>query len=201
MEDVKLITIFHLAFSLFFSLFLYKTIKMRKISIILFILFFTSCAGIRVNYDYDKATDFSNYTTYNYYPDMETGLSPFDTKRLLLAVDNTMQTKGFKLSEEPDFYINIKSKTFRGPQNSNASVGVGGGGGAIGGGLSIGIPVGKPEIEREISFDFVDSKKDRLFWNAISESSLKENATPEAKEQKLLQIVIKVLAKYPPENK
>ncbi len=174
--------------------------KMKKISIVLFILFFTSCAGIRVNYDYDKATDFSNYTTYNYYPDMETGLSPFDTKRLLLAIDNTMQTKGFKLSEEPDFYINIKSKTFRGSQNSNTNIGVGGGNGSIGGGLSIGIPVGKPSIEREISFDFVDREKDALFWNAISESSLKENASPEIKEQKLLQIAIKVLAKYPPEK-
>jgi len=170
---------------------------MKKISFLVLILFFTACAGIRVNYDYDKATNFSNYATYNYYPDMKTSLSDFDTKRLINAIDATMQTKGFQLSEEPDFYINIKSKSFRGSQNNNVGVGVGGGG-RIGGGISIGIPVGQPNVNREIRFDFVDSKKDVLFWNAVSESPLKENTTPETKEQKLLQIATKVLAKYPP---
>jgi len=172
---------------------------MKKIVLTVAVLFFISCASIRVNYDYDKAVDFTNYSTYNYYSDMETGLSDFDTKRLLNAIDATMQTKGILLSEEPDFYINIKSRSYREPQANNVGVGLGGGGGSIGGGVSIGIPVGQPKMEREIQFDFVDSQKDALFWNAISESSLKEDTTPEIKEQKLLQIVTKVLAKYPPE--
>ncbi len=68
---------------------------MRSIIIIVGVLFFASCNTIRVNYDYDKNTDFTNYSTYNYYPDMDTGLSPLDAKRLLDAVNAEMQLKGY----------------------------------------------------------------------------------------------------------
>ena len=173
---------------------------MKRI-VFLFLLFITSCSSVRVNYDYDKKTDFSSYTTYNYYPEMETGLSGLDTKRMLILVDSTMQAKGIKLSEEPDFYINIQSDSFRATQNNNVGVGVGGGGGNVGGGISIGLPLGQPKLEREIRFDFVDSQKDVLFWEASSASGFKENVSPEMREQKLREIVNKVFEKYPPKIK
>ena len=50
---------------------------------LLMYLLLVSCNAIRVNYDYDKETDFSSYTTYNYYADMDTGLSELDTKTLV----------------------------------------------------------------------------------------------------------------------
>ena len=53
-----------------------------------------SCSAIKVNYDYDKAVDFSNYSTYNYYSDMESGLSQLDEKRLLRALDSTLKARG-----------------------------------------------------------------------------------------------------------
>tara|TARA_R110002051_G_scaffold107681_2_gene180591 strand:+ start:2776 stop:3297 length:522 start_codon:yes stop_codon:yes gene_type:complete len=173
---------------------------MKRI-VFLFLLFITSCSSVRVNYDYDKKTDFSSYTTYNYYPEMETGLSGLDTKRMLVLVDSTMQAKGIKLSEEPDFYIHIQSDSFRSAQNNNVGVGVGGGGGNVGGGISIGLPLGQPKLEREIRFDFVDSQKDVLFWEASSVSGFKENVSPEIREQKLREIVTKVFEKYPPKIK
>ena len=157
-----------------------------------------SCSAVRVNYDYDKNTDFSNYTTYNYYPDLETGLNELDSKRLLKAVDSVMQQKGILFSEEPDFLINIQSRAFRNPQNSTVGVGVGGTGRNVGGGVSIGLPVGRPNVEREIVFDLVDSQKDELFWQAVSESAFRESASPSVKEEKLHEIVSKVFSKYPP---
>jgi len=80
-------------------------------------------------------------------------------------------------------------------------VGVGGTGRNVGGGVSVGIPVGRPNLERIIQFDFVDSKKDMLFWQAISTSSLKEDLPPVVREQKFQELVAKVLAKYPPKSK
>lgn len=174
---------------------------MKKIFFLLVLFFSISCTSVRVNYDYDKKTDFSSYTTYNYYPEMETGLSGLDTKRILVLVDSTMQVKGIKLSEEPDFYINIQSNSFRATQNNNVGVGIGGGGGNVGGGISIGLPLGQPNLEREIRFDFVDTQKDVLFWEASSSSGFKENVSPEIREQKLRQIVNKVFEKYPPKIK
>jgi hypothetical protein len=160
-----------------------------------------SCNAIRVNYDYDKETDFSAYATYNYYADMETGLSELDLNRLLGAMDIALQTKGLLFSEEPDMWINIKSNTYSMQPNNTVGVGVGGAGRSVGGGISIGIPVGQANVQREIQFDFVDAKKNRLFWQASSTSSFKENVPPIERERMLKELVDKVLAKYPPKTK
>lgn len=109
-----------------------------------------------------------------------------------------MQMKGILLSEEPDFLINIESRAFRVPQRSSVGVGVGGTGRNVGGGVSIGIPVGSSPIEREIIFDLIDSQKDLLFWQAVSESAFRENASPSNREHTLQEIVRKVFSKFPP---
>ena len=171
---------------------------MRSLYLILLVFCFVSCSSVRVVYDYDKATEFTNYTTYGYYPDMETGMSQLDAKRLLIAVDGAMQQKGILFSEEPDLFINIQSRDFKNPSNSNVGVGVGGTGGSVGGGVSIGIPLGRAALEREIVFDLIDSQKDMLVWQAISESPFREGASPSVKEEKLQEIVNKVFSKYPP---
>lgn len=173
---------------------------MKTISVLIGLFLIVSCATVRVNYDYDKATDFADYTTYSYYPDMETGLSGLDEKRMLIIVDSIMQVKGILYSEEPDFHINIQSSSFKAPQNNNVGVGVGGGGGNVGGGISIGLPIGQAKLERQIQFDFVDTQKNELFWQATSSSGFKENGTPEAREKNLREIANKVFEKYPPNS-
>lgn len=174
---------------------------MKKLFSLLFVLVLFSCNALRVQYDYEKTTDFTSYTTYNYFSDIETGLSDLDTKRLLKALDIAMQSKGMLLSEEPDFYINIESKIYQTANGNTVGVGVGGTGTSIGGGVSVGIPVGQPKMKREITFDFVDTKKDALFWQAIGADTYKENQTPEQRELHLQVIVNKVLDKYPPKIK
>ncbi|WP_350293627.1 DUF4136 domain-containing protein [uncultured Croceitalea sp.] len=154
-----------------------------------------------MNYDYDKATDFSNYATYNYFEDMESGLSQLDEKRLLDILDSTLQAKGYLLSEEPEFLINIKSFVFQSNSGNNVGVGVGGGGRNVGGGLSIGIPVGNSGIQRQILFDFVDANKNSLFWQADTQSGFRDNAAPIDREEQLKRVVAKAFSKYPPELK
>ena len=171
---------------------------MKNLFLTLLILCCASCSSVRVIYDYDKAINFSNYTTYGYYPEMDTGLSDLDSKRLLSAIDAAMQQKGILFSEEPEMLINIQSRDFQNPQNSAVGVGVGGTGRNVGGGVSIGIPLGGSSMEREIVFDLIDSQKDVLVWQAVSESAFREGASPSVKEEKLQQIVAKVFSKYPP---
>ncbi len=167
-------------------------------NILLVSVFVFSCNAIRVNYDYDKETDFSSYTTYNYYADMDTGLSELDTKRLLRSIDIVLRTKGLQLSEESDFLVNIHSQMFQSPQRNTVGVGVGGTGRRVGGGVTIGIPVGKSKLERQIQFDFVDRVKDAVFWQATSNISFKENIPLLVKEERIQELVEKVFAEYPP---
>ena len=174
---------------------------MQHLLRVILVLLFVSCNTVKVNYDYDKDADFSNYNTYNYYSDMETGLSELDNKRLFKALDIALQSKGLVFSEEPDFFINIDGKSFHMPQNTSVGVGVGGSGRRMGGGISVGIPVGQPNLERIIRFDFVDAKKDALFWQAVSNSSFKEDLPPIIREQKLQELAQKILSKYPPKTR
>lgn len=173
---------------------------MRFLQITILALLIISCAPIRVNYDYDKTTNFDSYKTYQYYANMETGLSELDTKRLLNAIDAKMESRGYNISENPDFFIDIKSAEYQGQQRQTVGVGVGGGGRNVGGGISIGLPIGQANINRQITIDFVDENKNQLFWQAISESSFNPKATPEKREERLNAIVEKVLSKYPPEK-
>jgi hypothetical protein len=174
---------------------------MRYLFFILLLFSLLSCSGVRVNYDYDKGTNFSNYTSYNYFSDIESGLSQLDEKRLMKALDSTLQSKGYLLAEEPDFFINILSNEYRSSPNNAVGVGIGGTGRNVGGGVSVGLPLGNSGIQRRIQFDFVDAEKDQLFWQASSESGFRENASPSVREERLRAVIKKVFAKFPPEQR
>jgi Domain of unknown function (DUF4136) len=174
---------------------------MKLFKFTLLLLIFSSCTSIKVNYDYEKTTDFKKYKTYNYYQDIETGLNELDSKRLINAIDIKLQAKGFSLSETPDFFINIQSSEFQESQRNTVGVGLGGGSGNVGGGLSFGIPIGQSNINRRIVIDFIDENEKGLFWQAVSDSRYNPKASPQKREATLKAIVEKVLTNYPPDNK
>jgi hypothetical protein len=166
----------------------------------LFVFLVVSSCGPVIYYDYEKSTDFTQYKSYNYFDDMETGLSELDTKRLLRAIDAKLATKGLIQSDNPDFYIDIKSQDVQNRTNSNVGVGVGGTGRNVGGGISVGIPISNNQHTREIVIDFVDiSNGEKLFWQAVSESSYRPNASPEKREEAFVLLVEKIFEGYPPE--
>ncbi|MCH4551547.1 DUF4136 domain-containing protein [Aestuariibaculum lutulentum] len=163
-----------------------------------FVLFLISCASVRVNFDYDQEADFSKYKTYNYYADMNTGLSELDTKRFLDALDNQLSQQGYTLAKEPDFFIDVSSNEYEEGPKSSFGIGLGGTGRHVGGGVSIGVPVGQSNINRQITLEFVDENKKQLFWQAVSESTFKPNETPESREALFNAIAVKMLAEFPP---
>ncbi|RPG29130.1 DUF4136 domain-containing protein [Flagellimonas sp.] len=174
---------------------------MRYLLSIVLVFTLTSCSSVKVNYDYDKAVDFSNYSTYNYYSDMQSGLNQLDERRLLRALDSTLKSRGYRLTEEPELFINIMSNEYRSAPRNNVGVGIGGGGRNVGGGISVGLPLGGSNLQRSIQFDLVDAQRDALVWKAVAESGLRDNASPSVREDKLRAIVKKVFSKFPPKVK
>jgi len=174
---------------------------MRKIALcMVLILMLSACSSIQVNYDYEKTADFETYKTYDYYSDMNTGLSELDTRRFLNAMDTALQSRGYTLSATPDFLIDIKSSEYQDVQSNNVGVGVGGTGSNVGGGISLGIPIGMNKLNRELIIDFVDENKNGLFWQAVTQSNYNPNASPEKREAQFQAIVAKVLEGFPPEK-
>ena len=173
---------------------------MKAYKFLLILVLLTSC-GTLVNYDYEKSTDFTQYKTYNYFDNMETGLSQLDNKRLMRAIDAKLKTMGLTRSDNPDFFIDIQSEDVINRNNSSVGVGAGGGSGGGFGGVSVGIPLGGNQNTREIVIDFVDkSQNEKLFWQAVSESSYKQNASPEKREDAFVKLVEKIFSSYPPKK-
>jgi hypothetical protein len=171
---------------------------MRALKYLFLFLLISSCGTI-VNYDYESSTDFSKYKTYDYFSDMQTGLSQLDNKRLMRAIDAKLVTMGLTRSNNPDFFIDIQSQDIMNRSNSNVGVGVGGSGRNVGGGVSVGIPLGGNQNTRQIVIDFVDKKQnEKLFWQAVSESTYRPNASPEKRESYFETLVAKIFEKYPP---
>ncbi len=170
---------------------------MKQFLYVCLVLLLVACAGPRVIYDYDIKTDFSKYKTYNYYPDLKTGLSDLDTKRLLDATDKALEAKGFSKTDSPQFYVNFKSQKYQTPSRTGVGVGVGNGPISIGGT----IPVGRPDQHLQLTVDFVDVQKDELFWQAEADDTQNSEQTPENRMSFFTVMIQKALSKYPPVKK
>ncbi len=166
----------------------------------LFLFILMSCSSTKVVYDYDNKMDFTTYKTFNYFEDVGKGLNELDVKRITNELSEGLQQKGMRLSDTPDFYINIVSKDREAIRRNTIGVGIGGGGN-VGFGISGGIPIGSRKINQEITVDFVESKTNNLIWNGIANSEIKERTTPEEKLAHYKKVVTEILKGYPPNKK
>ncbi|HAV54465.1 MAG TPA: DUF4136 domain-containing protein, partial [Aequorivita sp.] len=82
---------------------------MKLLSILVFSIFLVSC-GATVAVDYDKQVDFSKYTSYNYFPTIDSGLSELDDNRIVQITDSLLQQRGFVKSETPQLFINFYAR-------------------------------------------------------------------------------------------
>lgn len=174
---------------------------MKTFSLVILLLCLVSCAPIHVNFDYEKSTNFEDYKTYNFFSDIESGLSELDEKRLIAALEAKLNAIGLQKANNASFLIDIKSSTYHEQSRSSVGVGLGGGNRGFGGGISVGIPVGQSTVNKQIKVEFVDDSKTGLFWQAVSESGFKPNEKPEKREARFKAIVAKMLDGYPPKEK
>lgn len=173
---------------------------MKLLRIFLFCLLISSCNSPRAVYDYDQQAEFSQYNTYNIFPEFNSGLSQLDERRLLSSLENALQEENLSEAANPDLYLNVYTEEFREPSRNSLGVGVGGGGGNVGVGVSGGIPIGGPETYLKLTFDLIDARNDALVWQAVVESPFDLNASPEKRQKRFDKIVQKALEGYPPKD-
>jgi hypothetical protein len=173
---------------------------MKQLLAAFFCLFLFSC-GTTVGIDYDNATDFTQYTTYNFYPDIQSGLNELDDKRIMRVTDSIMQLRGFSKSDTPQLFVNFFASEVLSNSRNTIGIGIGGGGRNVGGGISGGIPIGGKMINQQLTVDFIDVTKDDLVWQAVADGDYKEKASPRQKEVYYASVIAKILKKYPPRKK
>ena len=173
---------------------------MRLFKILGLFLLIAACSGPRAAYDYDEQANFSAFSTFAIYPEIQTGLSQLDEKRLLSSVENVIREKKLNASQNPDLYLNIYTEEYREQNRSSLGVGVGGTGRNVGVGVSGGIPLGGPETYLRLTFDLIDVKNDALVWQAVVDSKFDFDAKPEARQKRFDRIVREALEGYPPKR-
>ena len=173
-----------------------KTLKLLSI---LFIATLASCSSVRVNADYDKKANFSNYKTYAYMKNNldNITISDFDKKRILNAIDEVMTTKGFTKSENPDIIVNIFTKE-RERVDVYQNYGFGWGWGPYWG-MGMNHPAVTTTSEGTLFLDFVDTKTKELVWQGQGTGYLTRNR--DKKDAVIKEFVTKILAQYPPQIK
>lgn len=170
---------------------------MKQLLLLVATAMLISC-GATVNYDYDTQKDFSVYKTYDFFPEIDSGLSELDNFRVMKMTDSILQTNGFIKSESPDFLINFFAKEFISQSSTVIGVGVGGGGHNGGVGVSGGIPVGGNQINQQLTLDFIDEKADKLIWQAVGNDVLKVKANSVKKDVYYFKLISKMLSGFPP---
>ncbi|MEH6407249.1 MAG: DUF4136 domain-containing protein [Leeuwenhoekiella sp.] len=173
---------------------------MKKILFICLCFALISCGTTNVDYDYDEQANFDAFKSYNYLPDMQSGMSQLDLNRLMKATDSILQSRGYIKSETPDLYVNVVSDRYEDASRNSVGIGIGGVGGNVGVGVGGGIPIGGRTLHQTLTIDLVDVKKDALVWQAVSDSNLQLKTNPAQREAYFKTIMEKIFKKYPPQK-
>ncbi|MFW0737837.1 DUF4136 domain-containing protein [Flavobacterium sp. T12S277] len=178
-----------------------KTFKLVPVFLLLIL---ASCSTVSVYSDYDKNVDFASYKTYAFFkPGIDkVEISDLDKRRILRAIDDQMQAKGFTKSENPDLLVNIFTKAREQVNVNQFSAGWGYGWGwgwnpyMMYGGNQTTVST---STEGTLFIDLIDAKKKEMIWQGEGVGTLTKNVAK--KDEKVAEFVTKILAQYPPVKK
>jgi hypothetical protein len=173
--------------------------KGKLASLLLAVAVLAACSSISTTEDYDRATNFSRYKTYEW-KTVDPIQNQILEQRLKSAVETTLNSKGLRTSaENPDLWVvphtRLDKQTQINTYNSGWGYGYGWRGG-YGGGMTTStvseIPVGT------LIIDLVDAGKKQMVWRGTASKTLEPDASPETKDKNIATAVQKMFANYPP---
>ncbi len=176
---------------------------MKKAVFLLMVLMLTvGCRSVHVSADFDNKVDFTAYKTYNLMTAeiAKVAISDLDKRRITSAIEESLQSKGFTKSDNPDVLVNIFTKERKEVNVNNWNAGWGWGWGWGWGG-----PWGwnnysvTTDTYGTLYIDVVDTRKQELVWQGQGDGLLDLN--PKRKEAKIRDFVTEILAQYPPKPK
>jgi hypothetical protein len=173
-----------------------KTFKLVPVFLLLIL---ASCSTVSVYSDYDKNVNFASYKTYAFFkPGIDkVEISDLDKRRILRAIDDQMQAKGFTKSENPDLLVNIFTKAREQVNVNQFSAGWGYGWGwgwnpyMMYGGNQTTVST---STEGTLFIDLIDAKKKEMIWQGEGVGTLTKNVAK--KDEKVAEFVSKIMAQY-----
>lgn len=175
--------------------------KALKFLPLLLLFVFTSCSTVRVATDFDKEVNFNQYNSFAFYkPGIDKAkINDLDKKRILRAIESELTAKGMTKSDNPDLLISIFTKERERVDVYNNNFGYGWGWNPYWHGSYNTSNVSRT-AEGTLYIDLIDAKTNSLVWQGMGKADL-VTQNMEKKEARIQEIVMKILAEYPPGSK
>ena len=166
-----------------------------------------SCSSVTVKTDYDPEYDFSKFKTYRWAnakeinPNDELAQHPLIQKRVMLAVDKTLEAKGMQKVESEDVDVVVLAHAVSKEKMQVMQTGGYYRGwydpwwGPYGGSTHVSY-----YEEGTLVIDLVSWESKELAWRGMGTSILKDYSDSEAMQEDLDAMVAKIMAGYPPKR-
>jgi hypothetical protein len=178
-------------------------------SLILTSLLCACSTGLKVRSEIDPATDFSRYTTYNFFEPMgiEGGYnSPIFGEHFRAAIGGELARRRYQTSDNPDLLINVtiraddkvKIRSHSSPYMTGGYYGRPGGA-SYGSSVGVGVAVGgrsSMKSEASVFIDFVDFKEHRVVWQGVAVIEVNDKVAQQLRNA-IFTATNKLLAEYP----
>jgi hypothetical protein len=171
----------------------------------------TACsASVQYASDYDPTANFSNITTYQWASRTPSGdddprvYNTITMRKVRHATDLALQARGMsEVGQNPDVYIAwhgaINGKMNVQTVSSNYGYGYGWYGPGYGGmGMGSSTTYVNEWDEGTLIIDIIDAKRNELMWRGSAEAELKKNQDATEGQQALNDILVRLLAPFPP---
>jgi hypothetical protein len=156
----------------------------------------TIVAAQSVNYDYDRAVDFSRYKTYAWVRGTDLR-DELNHKRVVRAVDIQLLSKGLNRVEEDGIADVLVSYHASGDENLQITGFSTGLGGPRFGNVS-GTATTQRIVTGTLIVDIKEAKTRALVWRGLAEHDLDPSAKPEKRERNIAKAAEKIFKNYPP---
>ncbi len=174
------------------------------------ILLLAACSsGPEIKSDYDREVDFSQYKTYGFFNPMgieNRNYSSIYGSVFREAISREMESRGYRLSDNPDLLINVSARlqdktkvtTTSDPYMSGGYYGYRHGAYGAWGGYGYGTTTHVSNYtEGTVNVDLVDRVLKRMVWEGVGVGRLKENRTNEETREAINSALTEMFAGYP----
>lgn len=170
---------------------------MKNLIIAIALLSIVSCSSSKKTSDFDPETDFSAYTSYGFTDKtLNTGVKTLDKKRMLKAIENELQLKGYLPSENPDFLVELFSQTTQTTEVSKTEVKNPWRFGAWSGFEGTQTYL-NTSTNGTLIISIIDNASQKMVWYGSSTRPVNEDASAKQKASLINSTVKKILKKYP----
>lgn len=175
-----------------------------RITSLIFLLIVGACSSVQVSTDFDRNVDFASYKTYAYTPESEQlPIDDLNRRRIITAIDNELNAKGFSKSENPDVWIDLKLKAQQKEQATATTTPHYGAGYGYrwGGGFSTTTIDVDRYVEGTLFVDMIDVSKKQLVWQGRAVKTIDPESSAEKRESTINNAVKQIFTHYPPKKK